>query len=329
MANFFDQGDVIDESLFTMRDSGLIGGVIAACVLLFFMRRLRLTLIVALAIPFSLVIGISVMFFAGETLNVFTLVGLMVCVGLLVDNSVVVAENIHRWHREGHSRRDSCVKGAGEVALAIVMSTLTTIVVFAPSALVDGPAQFFLLRLAIPIAVSVAASLFVALIFIPLCVYLTLPTKPETEVETLTQRNQNRLRNVLRIAYDWTFAPLNRGYNKVLAFFLQRRFDLVVVMLIVFGVTMSFFGQNVKFVGQQEEEQSVFEIDVEMPETTTRFEETELSGSIAAEALVEQHADELGHRGLWFTLPRARPRGELQGWFNDGPRRPPISRPRK
>ena len=117
------------------------------------------------------------MYFGGESLNLLTLLGLMICVGLLVDNSVVVAENIHRLHREGRGSAGKPVSTArARSALAITMSTLTTIVVFAPVALVDGPAQFFLLRLALPVCVSVAASLLVALVFIPLCVYLTLPS---------------------------------------------------------------------------------------------------------------------------------------------------------
>ena len=81
------------------------------------------SLLVVLSIPLSLVIGMTVMYFAGETLNILTMIGLMICVGLLVDNSVVVAENIHRLHREGVSRRDACIRGADEVALAITMST--------------------------------------------------------------------------------------------------------------------------------------------------------------------------------------------------------------
>ena len=99
------------------------------------------------------------MYFAGESLNILSLLGLMISVGLLVDNSVVVAENIHRLHRDGHSRREAAIRGAGEIALAITMATLTTIVVFLPVSLVEGEAQFFLLRLSLPISVALLASL--------------------------------------------------------------------------------------------------------------------------------------------------------------------------
>jgi HAE1 family hydrophobic/amphiphilic exporter-1 len=127
--SLFDQGEFIEESLRTLAASGLIGGVIAAMVLLFFLRRTRVMMVVNLAIPLSLIVALSVMYFAGETLNILSLLALMVCVGLLVDNSVVVAENIDRLHKAGRPRREAAISGAGEIALAITMSTLTTVVV--------------------------------------------------------------------------------------------------------------------------------------------------------------------------------------------------------
>ena len=98
---------------------GQIGGVLAALVLYFFLRRLRLTLIVSLSIPVSLLIALSVMYFSGETLNMLSILGLVICVGLLVDNSVVVAENIYRFMQDGMSIRHACIQGAREIALAI------------------------------------------------------------------------------------------------------------------------------------------------------------------------------------------------------------------
>jgi len=175
MINIFDQGNVVDESLGVLLQSGMIGGTVAACVLFFFLRRLRVTIVVNLAIPLSLLIAVTVMFFIGETLNLLSLLALMVCVGLLVDNSVVVAENIDRLNREGLTRREAALQGTGEIGLAITMSTLTTIIVFLPVSLVEGQAQFFLLRMSIPISIALAASLIVALVVVPLGVVLTLP----------------------------------------------------------------------------------------------------------------------------------------------------------
>ena len=88
-------------------NNGLFGACLAAVVLYFFLRQFRLTMVIALAIPLCLFISMTVMFFAGDTLNMTSILGLVICVGLLVDNSVVVAENIHRHYQSGLSRREA------------------------------------------------------------------------------------------------------------------------------------------------------------------------------------------------------------------------------
>ena len=311
LVTLFNQGEIIDEALMTMLNSGMIGGGIAIFVLLFFLRRIRLTVILALSIPLSILIGLTVMYFAGESLNLLTLLGLMICVGLLVDNSVVVAENIHRLHREGLGRREACIHGAGEVALAITMSTLTTIVVFAPVALVDGPGQFFLLRLAIPVCVSVAASLVVALVFIPLCVYLTLPLGSSAADPGKFRRVHDRVVVWVRSAYEATFGRANRVYASLLAFFLERRLDLILAIAMVFALTVAIPGKYVEFVEGQEEERGGFGLSIRMPETST-LEETE-EWFLQAEKVVEDSKDELDLDG-WF-LYHDKTSGDLQGWF--------------
>ena len=133
--------------------------------------------------------------------------------------------------REGLGRRDACVRGAGEVALAIVMSTLTTIVVFLPVALVEGPAQFFLMRMALPDSVSLAGSLLVALVFIPLCVYLTMSDDPvggRARTGPLGRVRARIVETTTRV-YEAVFGRLNSAYGSMLGFFLQRRVDLVLV----------------------------------------------------------------------------------------------------
>jgi HAE1 family hydrophobic/amphiphilic exporter-1 len=321
MITLFSQGEVIDEALATLLGSGMIGGLIAAIVLFLFMRRFRLMLIIGLGIPLSILIGLTVMYFSGETLNLFTLLGLMLCVGLLVDNSVVVAENIHRLHAHGMERRQACIKGAGEVGLAITMSPLATIVVFLPVSLVEGGGQFLLLRLAIPVCVSVAASLLVALVFIPLSVYLTLSSGRPAGVPGLRARLNARFVALLRAAYENSFGRLNRSYNRLLGLFVGRRVELVILLVLVFWATGFFPAnltpawvpwKNVGFVEMQEEERSGFEISVEMPDNAT-IEETE-EWFLAAEAVVESKQEELDLAG-WFQFHR-KTSGTLQGWFN-------------
>jgi HAE1 family hydrophobic/amphiphilic exporter-1 len=263
-------------------------------------------MVINLAVPLSLVIALAVMYFAGESLNILTLLALMVSVGLLVDNSVVVAENIDRVYKTGLSRRDSAIQGSGEIALAITMSTLTTVVVFLPVALVGGPAQFFLLRMAIPISVALLASLLVALVYIPLTVYLTLPADGREDAHPT-----GPLERPFRRAYEATFGRINRWYARVLAVCLRRRLDMVIAVLVVFALTMGITKEQITFTDIQENEEAGFEIDVELPDTYT-LEETE-EWFLQAEAIVEQHAEELGLEG-WFLF-HLRTRGELQGWF--------------
>ena len=315
-----DQGDLIMESLGTVIDSGRVGGILAVVVLLFFLRRIRLTLIIALSIPLSIVLALTVMYFAGETLNILTLLGLMICVGLLVDNSVVVAENVFRLHREGMPRREAVIRGAGEIGLAIVMATLTTVAVFLPVSLVDGEAQFFLLRLSLPISVSLVASLFVALIFVPLSVYLTLPSKNGKAKGVLgagpigrsLDAVHERANAVLRRAYDATFERINRGYERLLAVFLRRRLDLVLGLFAAIGVTIAVFASGaVKFVEQDENEQAGISIDVELPASTS-LEEAE-EWFLEVEKVLEANKEELGLEGYFFFHRNAF--GEIEGWF--------------
>ncbi len=307
----FEQSEVIKESLWTLLDSGRVGAIFAALVLLLFLRRFLLTLIITLAIPLSMVIALIAMYFAGETLNILSLLGLIISVGLLVDNSVVVAENIVRWHREGLSRREASIKGAAEIALAIILATLTTIIVFLPVALVQGRGQFFLLQLAMPLTVSLAASLFVALIFIPLCVYLTLPRSagkkgrwaPVRLVHAVTDR-------VLGGLYHITLTPLSRGYYRTLRFFLRRRFDLVLVLFVVFGATMAGPAAHLEIVDVSQEDRQDFQLEVELPANFSLDDAEVFFGTV--EKKLEDIKKELDLEG-YFIFYTSR-MGEVQGW---------------
>lgn len=310
----FNQRKVILESLSTLLRSGEIGAFFAVAVLFFFLRRLRMTLIITLSIPLSLLVALTVMFLSGESLNIISLLALMISVGLLVDNSVVVAENIFRLHRDGLSRREACVRGASQIALAIVMATLTTVIVFLPASLVEGQAQFFLLRLSVPISVALVASLVVALLLIPLAVYVTLPAnggRPGAE-KSRFRAAHDRLNAVLRRAYDGSFGRLNDGYGRLLERALARRAEALIVLVVAFAATIAVFAKRVEFVGVQEEERGGFEVEVELP-TNATFKETE-EYFLACEKVVEGMKDELDLAG-WFLFHRTN-FGRIEGWFN-------------
>ncbi len=312
MESLFNQGEVVEESLQTLIQGGLIGGVFAAVVLFIFLRRFRLTSIITLSIPLSLLMALVVMFFGGETLNILTILGLMIGVGMLVDNSIVVAENIHRYHKDGLNRRDACVNGAGEIALAITMATLTTIVVFVPVALVEGEGQFFLMRLALPISVSLVASLFVALVFVPLSVYLTLPATDAKTSDSWFHRAHERANAVLRWFYDQTFERANHAYNHALAFFLGHRLDLFLILVAVFGATQVFAFKKIHVVENQEEDRTSFNLSVEVANEYSFEDIGEYFREV--EKLLQSKQTEYGLKG-YFTFYRPRG-GEIQGWFD-------------
>ena len=129
---FWDQGTHVKESIHNLTSSGLWGGLFASMVLFAFMRAIRMTVILTLAIPLSILTTVVVMYFIGWSLNMATMMGLLLCIGLVIDNSIVIVENIYRYRQAGLPGRQASIRGAGEVGLAVTIATLTTVVVFLP-----------------------------------------------------------------------------------------------------------------------------------------------------------------------------------------------------
>jgi len=169
---FFLQGDMIQSALQQLEATALQGGALAMLVLMIFLRRWRLTLCVALSIPVSALLAIAFEYFTGGTFNVLTMTGVTLATGMLVDNAVVVVENISRLHREGLSPMEASARGAREIALAVTLATLTTVVVFLPLIFMTDHAVLRVLfgSMGIPLSVSLLASLLLAVVFTPVVV---------------------------------------------------------------------------------------------------------------------------------------------------------------
>jgi len=167
---FFDQGELIESSIDNLLETALYGGLFAIIVLYVFLRDFRMTFLIAACIPFALLLTITYMYFNGGSLNLLSLMGLMIAVGMVVDNAIVVVESIYARRQKGEERKTAAIRGTSEVALAITLSTLTTMVVFLPVILMteDANFSFFLGELGFPVVWALAASLVVALIFTPL-----------------------------------------------------------------------------------------------------------------------------------------------------------------
>lgn len=300
----FLQGDTIRYSLRQVVDSGLQGGGIALFVLLFFLRRLRLTMMIALSIPLSLFLSLPFMYFSGQTINLVSLIGLMICVGLVVDNSVVVAENIQRYRQRGLGAYAAALHGASEVGLAITLATMTTMVVFLPSSLLSsGPTQFFMIRMVTPVCVSLLASLFVALILIPLASAMLLGKRPPSEA-SMASGKLSRWRVLdawwkekLGIAYDATIGRLNTGYVRLLRGSLRRRMDVVMASLLALA-SLSVPAEHVQFVAGENFGSRNVNVYYSMPSDTQLEEANEFFREI--EAILEANKEELGIEGQYL-----------------------------
>lgn len=173
-----DQSLFISAAIREVRNNALIGGLLAIFVLLLFLRDFRTTMIVAIAIPVSIIATFNLMYFQGLSLNLMSLGGLALGCGMLVDNAIVVLENIFRVRQDGKPAKEAAIVGTREVAGALVASTLTTVAVFLPIIYVQGIAGLFFKEQALTVTYSLLASLFVALLLIPMLSAYFLSTPP-------------------------------------------------------------------------------------------------------------------------------------------------------
>ncbi len=162
-----DQGVYIDMIVKSVMENMIIGAILAVLVLIVFLKDWRPTVVIACSIPLSVITAIVLMYFTDISLNIISMSGLMLGIGMLVDNSIVVIENIYRLRNEGLSIRKACVEGSNQVAGAIIASTLTTVSVYVPIIFTDGITRQLFVDLALTVAFTLFASLVVALTVVP------------------------------------------------------------------------------------------------------------------------------------------------------------------
>jgi HAE1 family hydrophobic/amphiphilic exporter-1 len=206
----FNQADFINQSLGNLSSTGMMGIGITFVVLLLLLRNLRSALIVASAIPLSVVATFSVMDQANMTLNSLSMAGLALSIGMLVDNAIVVLENIFRLRQEGMNAWDAAIQGAKGVSLAVTASTLTTVAVFVPVLFVPGIAGVLFEDMSVTICFSLVVSLVVALTFIPLAASRLLGSERGTHL-------------LKQVAHNDPFARLQTRYGRVLDWVLGHR----------------------------------------------------------------------------------------------------------
>ena len=180
-----NQGDFIDASIGEVKDSAVMGILLAMIILYVFLRRINTTLIVSISIPVSIIATFNLMYFNGLTINIMTLGGLALGAGMLIDNAIVVMESIYRNLENGLSPQEAAVKGTSEVAGAITSSTLTTIVVFLPIVYIQGAAGELFKEQAWTVSFSLLSSLFVAILLMPMLAsrYVRKPSGRQTSLK--------------------------------------------------------------------------------------------------------------------------------------------------
>ncbi|WP_300684062.1 efflux RND transporter permease subunit [Acutalibacter sp. 1XD8-36] len=261
-----DQGNYIYIVVDTVLQNLVLGAVLAVLILLLFLRDLRPTIVIAFSIPISLLVAIVLMYFSGVTLNVISLSGLAVGVGMLVDNSVVVIENIYRLRSEGMPAAKASVQGAVQVTGAIIASTLTTVCVFLPIVFVEGVTRELFSDMALTIGYSLLASLFVAITLVP--------------AMTSTTLRQSKARE------HSFFDRVLGGYGKIAAASLRHKWVcFTLALLLLAGSTALALSRGFIFMPAMSGSQ--LDVSFTMPDEEATFEETTEMADRIAERIME------------------------------------------
>ncbi|MCC5912081.1 MAG: efflux RND transporter permease subunit [Clostridiaceae bacterium] len=261
-----DLSDYIKEAIGNVAKNSIFGGILAIIVLFLFLRNIRTTFIIGIAIPISVIATFSLMYFAGITINLMTLGGLALGMGMLVDNSIVVLENIYRFRQEGFSRVEAAKQGAAEVSMAVTASTITTVAVFLPIVFVDGITSMLFKELAMTVTFSLLASLFVSLTIVPMLSSKLL--KLSNEVNRRTTLSKKLLDSFQRF-----FTRLELLYKSILRWALDHRKSTVGLSLIIFITSMGLaFTVGAEFFPSMDE--GIITINLELP-AGVKLEETD------------------------------------------------------
>ena len=221
--------DYIQRSITNVGTTILYGGALAVFVLLLFLRNVPSTAVIATSIPISVVATFALMYFGGFTLNLMTLGGLALGVGMLVDNAIVVLENIHRLRESGQGPRSAAIEGSQEVVAAVIASTLTTLVVFLPLVFMRGMSGVMFKQLSYVVSFSLGCSLVVALTLVPM-----LASRVSAPVLSASAEDQAKHGRVFRFTGS-LFIWLENEYKAILHFSLNHRLSILAAALAVLG----------------------------------------------------------------------------------------------
>ena len=269
----FDQADFVKQSLGSVTNNALIGGLLAVLILFIFLKNLRTTFIIGTAIPISVIATFILIYFSGITLNMMSLGGLALGVGMLVDSAIVVLESIYRYREEGYSRKDAAREGSNEVAMAVTASTLTTVAVFLPIAFIrDNMAIEMFREMALTVTFSLLASLVVSLTLVPMLASKILKIERMEDLKkkhtpfSFIERGFERILKGTEAVYE-RLLRWSVGHRKTVIFVTISLLALSVVSAAMF-VGAEFFPKT---------DEGLFTVKVELPKGMSLEETGELS----------------------------------------------------
>ncbi len=250
-SNLMDQGDYINVVIGTVFDNLIYGGILAILILIVFLKDLKPTIVIAASIPISILFALVLMYFSGVTLNIISLSGLAVGVGMLVDNSVVVIENIYRMRALGVPPLKAAVQGATQVSGAVFASTLTTVCVFLPIVFIEGITRQIFTDMALTVGYSLMASLVVALTLVP------------AMSSGLLKNSKTKEHRV--------FDKINNGYEKIARLSLRHKWVAIILAIALLGGS-TFVALSQGFIFMPSMSGTQITVEIEMPEDAS-FEE--------------------------------------------------------
>ncbi|MEA4848633.1 MAG: efflux RND transporter permease subunit [Clostridiaceae bacterium] len=269
----FDQGQYVEQSINNVAQSAVLGAILAVIVLFIFLKNIRTTMIIGTSIPISIIATFVMIYFSGITLNLVSLGGLALGVGMLVDNSIVVLENIYRYRSEGYSRVEAAIAGTQEVGSAVLASTLTTVVVFLPIVFTEGITAEIFKQLALAVTFSLIASLLVALTLIPML------SSKFLKLVKYHEASKNEKMNKIFDKWEDALGAVDNFYKRALGWALIHRRKTVFTVLAIFIGSLLL----IPFVGTEffpKMDMGQFTVEIELPQGALLKNTNEITGEI-------------------------------------------------
>lgn len=271
--DLMDQGMYIDMVVDSVLKNIIYGGILAIVVLILFLKDLKPTFIIAVSIPISIIFAVAMMYFTGVSINIISLAGLALGVGMLVDNSIVAIENIYRLRHEGKTAIEAAIEGAKEIAGAITASTLTTACVFLPIVFVQGISRQLFTDMGLTIAYSLVASLLVALTLVP--------TMASGMLKKINKKEKN------------SFEKFKRGYEKLLRGSLSHR-GLVMTAVAVLLVVSIYGGLSMGTAFIPEMDAPQMSMSIEMPKGSSTKDTRDMTDIVINRLLQIEEIETIG-----------------------------------